>query len=154
MNEQQMIVLVGVSGCGKSTFADKYISEHPDTILLSSDALRKELTGDENNQQVTGQVFGLIKYKADTAIKSGKSVMVDATSLNPRERKDYLNIADKYNVPAIAYVFERSKDQIIKNQEKRASNGGRRVPDEIIDKMLAKYVCPSQSEGFKQIIMM
>lgn len=153
MNEQKLILLIGPSGAGKSTFAEKYIRENPDTAYLSSDQLRKDLTGDENNQTVNGQVFGIIKSRTDAYLKSGKSVLIDAMGLNPKDRKDHLSLAAKYSVPSIAYVFERTKEQLVKNQEKRASKGGRRVPDEILDRMLQKYVRPSHAEGFTKIEM-
>jgi len=153
MSENQLILLVGISGAGKSTFADKYLAEHPDVKYLSSDKIRGILGTSEDDQTVTPQVFGLIKRNLDEYLKAGKSVMIDATSLNAKERKDYLIAASKYNVDAIAYVFKRTRDQLIANQEKRKAAGGRRVPDFVIDKMLAKFVVPSTSEGFKQVIM-
>jgi protein phosphatase len=152
MSENQLILLVGISGAGKSTFADKYLAEHPDVKYLSSDKIRGILGTSEDDQTVTPQVFGLIKRNLDEYLKAGKSVMIDATSLNAKERKDYLIAASKYNVDAIAYVFERTRDQLIKNQEKRKANGGRRVPDEILDRMLNKYKRPTHSEGFKEIL--
>lgn len=153
MSDQKLILLVGPSAAGKSTFAEKYIRENPDTLYLSSDQLRKDLTGDENNQTVNGQVFGIIKSRTDENLKNGKSVLIDAMGLNPKDRKDHLALAAKYNVPCIAYVFERTKEQLVKNQEKRASKGGRRVPDDVIDRMLQKYVRPSHGEGFSLINM-
>ena len=35
MSENKLIVLVGISGAGKSTFADDYLSKNPDTVYLS-----------------------------------------------------------------------------------------------------------------------
>ena len=151
MSENKLIVLVGISGAGKSTFADTYLKEHPDTVYLSSDKIRGIIGKDESDQSVTPQVFGLIKRNIDQSLLAGKTVMVDATSLNPRERRDYLDAARKYDVDAIAFAFERTREQLISNQEKRSSSGGRRVPDFVIDKMLAKYVRPSVGEGFKEI---
>ena len=71
MSDQKLILLVGPSAAGKSTFAEKYIRENPDTLYLSSDQLRKDLTGDENNQTVNGQVFGIIKSRTDENLKNG-----------------------------------------------------------------------------------
>jgi len=154
MSENKLIILIGVSGCGKSTFAEQYLKEHPDIVYLSSDKIRGIIGKDESDQSVTPQVFGIIKSKTDAGLKSGKTVMVDATSLNPKERRDYLNTAQKYGVDAIAYVFERTKEQLMANQQKRGAGGGRVVPEFVIDKMLAKYVRPTSTEGFTKINMM
>ena len=151
MSENKLIVLVGVSGCGKSTFAEQYLKDNPDTVYLSSDKIRGIIGKDESDQSVTPQVFGLIKRNTDQSLAAGKSVMIDATSLNPKERRDYLDAARKYDVDAIAYVFERTKEELMANQEKRKAGGGRRVPDEILDRMIAKYIRPSVGEGFKEV---
>ena len=149
----KLIILVGVSGSTKSTFAEKYIKEHPNTILLSSDAIRKALTGDESDQKSTPQVFSILKYRLEQGLKTGKSVMVDATSLNLKERRDYIDAAKKHNAKSIAYVFERDKSTLMKNQATRKASGGREVPEFVIDKMLAKYVRPSKNEGFDEIYL-
>jgi predicted kinase len=150
-DKQTLNILIGCSGAGKSTFATKYLKDYPTTIYLSSDQIRKNLTGDESSQHVNGQVFGIIKHEVDKNLKNGKSVMIDATSLNPKERRDYLDAARKYDVDAIAYVFERTKAQLMANQAKRGASGGRVVPEFVVDKMLAKYIRPTEGEGFKEI---
>lgn len=147
----KIVLLVGVSGCGKSTFADKYIKENPEITMLSSDTLRKVLTGDENSQSVTPQVFSIIKVKTEELVKNGKSVLIDATNLIPKNRRDYINIARKYNTPIVAYAFERCRNTLVSNQAKRKSAGGRLVPTDIIDKMLTSYVRPTKEEGFSEI---
>jgi len=45
----KLIFLVGLSGSGKSTWAEEFIKDN-DAELLSSDRLRLELFGDENDQ--------------------------------------------------------------------------------------------------------
>lgn len=145
-------VLVGISGAGKSTFVEKFKKEHPEVNVYSSDALRKVIGGSETNQSVTPQVFSTIKYNLNRDLSVGKSVMVDATSLNPKERRDYVDAARRYNADAVAYVFERDKATLMKNQQTRKAAGGREVPEFVIDKMLAKYVRPTSAEGFVRVI--
>ena len=59
MNEQtkKLIILCGIPGSGKTTYAKKYIENNANTIHLSSDAIRKELYGDESVQGNPGEVF-------------------------------------------------------------------------------------------------
>ena len=49
--------------------------------------------------------------------------------------------------------MERSKDLLMSRQKIRGAAGGRVVPEDVIDRMLQKYVRPSQQEGFDQIIL-
>ena len=145
--------MVGVSGSGKSTFIDKFLEKNPDVIVHSSDKLRGVLGRDESDQTVTAQVFSTIKYNLNRDLAAGKNVMIDATSLNPKERKDYILSGRKHNAEIIAYVLERDKTTLMKNQLKRKSGGGRQVPEFVIDKMLSKYVRPSTAEGFDSVIL-
>ena len=48
--ELSLMVLVGASGSGKSTFADKHFKA---TEILSSDACRALVSDNENDQTVT-----------------------------------------------------------------------------------------------------
>lgn len=153
MSINTLYVMVGVSGAGKSTFIEKFLKSHPDVVVHSSDKLRAVLGKSEEDQTVTPQVFSTIKYNLNRDLAAGKNVMIDATSLNPRERKDYILSAKRYSAKVIAYVLERDKATLLKNQVKRKSSGGREVPEFVIDKMLSKYVRPSKSEGFDEIIL-
>lgn len=151
MNSPKLYILCGISGAGKSTFAKNYLSKDPSVIYYSSDELRAVLGKSQEDQSVTSMVFSTIKYNVNRDLAAGKSVMVDATSLNPKERKDYILAAKKHKAQVIAYVFERDKATLMKNQASRKASGGREVPEFVIDKMLSKYVRPSKSEGFDEI---
>jgi predicted kinase len=151
MNNNTVYVVVGISGAGKSTFIDAFLKKNPDVTVYSSDKLRGILGKDESDQTVTGAVFSTIKYNLDRDIKAGKDVMIDATSLNPKERRDYITIGKKYNAKIVAYVLERDKQTLMANQQKRKAAGGREVPEWVVDKMISKYKRPEKSEGFDQI---
>ena len=45
MNKPKLMLLVGLRGSGKSTIAQKLAEENPNTVIVSSDAIREELTG-------------------------------------------------------------------------------------------------------------
>jgi predicted kinase len=78
--------------------------------------------------------------------------LVDATSVNRRERSDYINTAKKYGAKVVAIVFKMDRQGLIDRNKKRGEQGGRVVPDWVIDKMLAKYEEPSHSEGIDVMI--
>jgi|APGre2960657505_1045072.scaffolds.fasta_scaffold01783_6 predicted kinase len=146
-------VMVGISGSGKSTFIKSFLNKNPNVVVYSSDKLRAVLGKSEEDQTVSGQVFSTIKYNLDRDLALGKDVMIDATSLNPKERRDYVTVGKKYGAKLTAYVLERDRETLIRNQQKRKSEGGREVPDFVIDRMISKYVRPSRDEGFDDIIL-
>lgn len=145
--------MVGISGVGKSTYVDKLVKNNQNMMVYSSDKLRSILGKDESDQTVTPQVFSTIKFNLERDLKDKKDVLIDATSLNPSERCDYISIAKKHSAMIIAYVLERDKETLMRNQKSRKSQGGREVPEFIIDKMLKKYVRPSKLEGFDEIYL-
>jgi len=146
-----LYITVGLPGSGKSTYAKEFI-KGKDVEYLSSDELRAVYGKDETDQTVTPIVFGHIKRKVDEFLKNGKNVLIDATNVNLRERSNYINTAKKYGVKVVALVFNMDRQGLIDRNKKRGEQGGRVVPDWVIDKMLNKYQNPDFNEGFDTII--
>ena len=146
-----LYIAVGLPGSGKSTYAKDFI-KGKDIEYLSSDSLRAVYGKGEDDQTVTPIVFGHIKRKVDEFLKDGKNVLVDATSVNRRERSDYINSAKKYGAKVVAVVFKMDRNGLIARNKKRGEEGGRVVPDWVIDKMLNKFEEPSHDEGIDVII--
>ncbi|MCH2726251.1 AAA family ATPase, partial [Listeria monocytogenes] len=63
-----LVVLVGVSGSGKSTFAREKFGPWE---TLSSDAFRGMVSNDENSQSATGDAFDALRYVAGTRLRNG-----------------------------------------------------------------------------------
>ena len=146
-----LYITVGLPGSGKSTYAKEFI-KGKDIEYLSSDSLRAVYGKSEEDQTVTPLVFGHIKRKVDEFLKDGKNVMVDATSVNRKERSDYINAAKKYGAKVVAIVFKMDRQGLIDRNKKRGEQGGRVVPDWVIDKMLNKFEEPSYIEGIDVMI--
>ena len=146
-----LYITVGLPGSGKSTYVKNFIKDK-DIEYLSSDSLRAIYGKSEEDQTVTPLVFGHIKRKVDELLKDGKNVLVDATSVNRKERSDYINTAKKYGAKVVAIVFKMDRQGLIDRNKKRGEQGGRVVPDFVIDKMLNKFEEPSYSEGIDVII--
>jgi predicted kinase len=134
---------VGLPASGKSTwFAKQGIP------ALSSDHIRELLTEDETNQNIHSTVFATLRYLLRQRLALNRSITaIDATHLTPWERKPYIEIAMKHNC-AIEAVFFNTPLEICKQ---RNSARSRVVPEAVLDKMSAKLVKPSKSEGFSSI---
>ncbi len=97
-----LVVLIGASGSGKSTFAHKHFLS---TEIISSDQCRGMVADDENDQTATGPAFDLVKYIAEQRLASRRLTVIDATNVRPEDRKQYVTLAKKYHALPIALVI-------------------------------------------------
>ncbi|MGB8196543.1 MAG: AAA family ATPase, partial [Acidimicrobiales bacterium] len=82
--ELSLVVLIGVSGSGKSSFAAKHFLP---TEVLSSDFCRGLVSDDQNNQAATQDAFEILGYIAGKRLAAGRLTVVDATSVQPESRR-------------------------------------------------------------------
>jgi len=150
-SQLKVIVMIGAPGSGKTTFAKKLWQDNPNFKYLSSDALRAEFGSGEDDQSVTPVVFATLKRRLDHCLRRNETVIVDATSMNAKDRKDYINAAKQFNAKVVAYAFVCDKQTLLERNQKRGAGGGRNVPEFVIDKMLAKYQPPTTQEGFDEV---
>ena len=98
-----VIALVGTSGSGKSTFARTHFKL---TEILSSDAFRGMVSDDENDQAATTDAFDALHYVAGIRLRNRKSVVIDATNVQPDARKPLLSLAQSHDCLAVAIVLD------------------------------------------------
>ncbi|MDR0435102.1 MAG: polynucleotide kinase-phosphatase, partial [Gracilibacteraceae bacterium] len=101
--EIAVVALMGVSGSGKSTFAQKYFKP---TEVLSSDYFRALISDDENNQFVTSQAFDTLYYVANKRLELGLMTVIDATNVQKEARASVLHLAKEQNCHAVAIVLD------------------------------------------------
>lgn len=150
-NSFQVILMIGAPGSGKSTYVNKLLAENPNLKLLSSDAMRAEFGKGEDDQSVTPRVFATLKYRLNGFLQEKHSVIIDATNMNVKDRKTYIDAAKQFGAKSVAYAFVCDKQTLLERNQKRGAGGGRNVPEFVIDKMLAKYQEPTTLEGFDSV---
>lgn len=101
--ELSLVVLVGVSGSGKSTFARKYFKA---TEVLSSDYCRGLVSDDENSQAATKDAFEVLHFIARKRLAAGKLVVVDATNVQPEARQPLVALAREHHCLPVAIVLD------------------------------------------------
>jgi polynucleotide kinase-phosphatase len=101
--ELALVVLIGASGSGKSSFARKHFKA---TEIVSSDICRGIVSDDENNQAATTDAFELLHYIVAKRLKRGLLTVVDATNVQPESRKHLIQLAREYHVLPVALVLD------------------------------------------------
>lgn len=120
-----LVMMAGASGLGKSTFANKHF---PEAKILSADAIRGELFGDESVQKDPRRVFSILHQRVRKALADGETVVVDVTGFNGRE--DYTHFARQAQKPAHMVLLYGTLQQSIDGQKSRE----RKVPEEVLQK--------------------
>lgn len=138
-----LVILIGVSGSGKSTFAKKHFMK---SEIVSSDECRAIVSDDENNQDATKDAFELLYFIVSKRLERGLLTVVDATNVQVESRKGLIELARKYHCLPIAIVFDLKEDicierikfrtdrslsnHIIRNQKQQLNRGIRGIKKE------------------------
>lgn len=146
MNRPTLILLIGPPGAGKTTYAEKYISEHSNTVHLSSDKIRKELWGDEATQGDNSEVFYRMQTRAVDGLNFGYDVIYDATNMTRKDRAGIISACPKF-ARIEAHVIWASIETCIERDAARK----RTVGKEVIDRMLKRFQAPYYDENIDEI---
>jgi protein phosphatase len=142
-----LVILVGPPASGKSTWGKKFAAEN-NLAYVSTDAIRAELGKGEADQSVSAQAFATARARVSAALGSGKSAMIDATSVTRKARKDWINLGRGHGAYIIAVAFEVPRAELLRRDAERE----RHVGPEIVDRFLNKYERPSDTEVDKVIV--
>jgi predicted kinase len=144
----RLILLCGIPGSGKSTYARNKISNDTRAVWLSSDTIRERLYGDASCQDNPGRVFEIMQKEAVEALNNGFDVIYDATSITRKARAGILNAVPKH-VQKCCVIIWAPIEVCIERDKARE----RTVGKEIIDKMLRRFEAPFYDEGFERIVV-
>ncbi|TRW43095.1 polynucleotide kinase-phosphatase [Georgenia yuyongxinii] len=98
-----LVVLVGITGSGKSTFARAHFKP---TEVVSSDFCRGLVADDENDQSATTDAFDVLEYIVGTRLRRGLLTVVDATNVQPAARASLVRLARSHDVLVDAIVLD------------------------------------------------
>jgi protein phosphatase len=101
--ETSLVVLIGASGSGKSTFASKHFLP---TEIISSDTCRGLVSDDEGSLDATDDAFELVHFLARKRLSRQKLVVIDATNVQAHARKSLVAIAREQDCMAVAIVLD------------------------------------------------
>jgi protein phosphatase len=98
-----LVVLIGASGSGKSTFARTHFGPFE---VISSDFCRGLVCGDENDQAASADAFDVLHYIAGKRLAAGHLTVVDATNVQPEARRKLVELARAHDVLPVAIVLD------------------------------------------------
>ena len=145
----ELIVLIGLPGSGKTTYAKRYVEamgKCGNVIRLSSDSIRAELYGDESVQGNPEVVFSTMRQRALDALSDGVSVVYDATNVTRKDRASIMSVCPKYVSTEAHIIWAPIEDCIMQDASRK-----RTVGKAVIDKMLKRFQAPWYDEGFHAI---
>jgi Predicted kinase len=114
--EMCLVVLIGITGSGKSTFARTHFAA---TQVLSSDAFRAMVADDENDQSASADAFAVLHHVAGLRLRAGRLTVVDATNVQPHARAALVRIAREHDVLPVAIVLDVSVEECWRRTQER-----------------------------------
>lgn len=143
-----IIIMIGISGSGKSTKAEE-LAKIYDAKIYSSDKLREELYGDVNDQTHNNELFAELHKRMVSDLKDNISVIYDATNLSLKNRRKFLRyMEDNKCFPEVcAYIMSTPYEKCMEQNKMRE----RQVPDYVLEKQIKSFEIPFYEEGFDEI---
>ncbi|CUT04734.1 AAA family ATPase [Candidatus Chrysopegis kryptomonas] len=145
-----LVVLCGVAGSGKSTFAKKFFKR---TQIVSSDHCRAMISDNPANQAVSKHAFELFYFIIEKRLLVGRLTVADATSLSKETRRQLIEIARKYGFRVVIIIFDIPVELCIERDQKRPRKVGEQViRNQYVNFLEAKKSIPT--EGFDEIFVL
>ncbi|KQW12564.1 polynucleotide kinase-phosphatase [Streptomyces sp. Root369] len=149
VTDLSLVVLVGASGSGKSTFARRNFKP---TEVISSDFCRGLVSDDENDQGATKDAFDVLHYIAGKRLAAGRRTVVDATSVQEDSRRQLIDLAKKYDVLPIAIVLDVPEEVCAERNAARTDRAD--MPIRVIKRHireLRRSIRRLEREGFRKV---
>ena len=139
----KLIMLIGLPGSGKSTYARSLLDAEGHVKYMSSDLIREELYGDRRIQGNPNTVFENMHRKTVELLTNGYDVVYDATNVTRKNRRGIINqVKDIATIDAC--VVWAPYEQCVE----RDTNREYKVGEDVIRKFLYRWQSPNYDEGF------
>jgi F420-dependent oxidoreductase-like protein len=127
-----LVVLVGVSGSGKSTWAATHCAPGE---VVSSDSLRAQVGESAFDQQASTDAFAVLEDIVRRRLARRLFTVIDATSLEDDSRARYRELARAAGVPCVAVAFPTDAATCKARNRQRANP----VPGHVLNRQLKEF---------------
>ena len=148
--DPSIVILVGAAGSGKSTLAARHFDADE---ILSSDAFRASIAGDERDQRATSAAFRAMGRALERRLVAGQLTVIDATNVTRRDRWEWVLAARRHALPLVAIVLDLPGDTVLAQDAGR----DRVVGSEVVGRHLERLrrtvdLDQLRNEGFDLVI--
>ncbi len=135
-DNQEIIIMIGYPGSGKSTIANNIFGTNETYVIISGDELKT--------------IPKIIK-NSKIALDNGKSIIIDATNPTKEKRAQFITLAKKYGISVRCIHVSTSMEESFARNNQRPS-------DKIIPKIVyyvyrKKFEPPTNEEGCEVITL-
>jgi protein phosphatase len=149
--DPSLVVLIGPSGSGKSSFARKHFAP---TEVISSDFCRGLVADDENDQSATTDAFAVLHFIAGRRLAQPRFTVVDATNVQREARRSLIELAKQHDLFPVAIVLDMPEAIC---QERNHSRPDRDFGTHVVRQQrsqLRKSLKGLQREGFRRVAVL
>ncbi|MFE9412114.1 polynucleotide kinase-phosphatase [Streptomyces sp. NPDC006704] len=149
VTDLSLVVLVGASGSGKSTFARRHFKA---TEVLSSDFCRGLVADDENDQSASADAFDVLHHIAGKRLAAGRLTVIDATNVQAESRRQLIRLAREHDVLPIAIVLDLPEEVCAERNARRPDRAS--MPRHVITRHrreLRRSLRGLEREGFRKV---
>ncbi|MGD8149248.1 polynucleotide kinase-phosphatase [Ornithinimicrobium sp. Y1694] len=146
--ELSLVVLIGASGAGKSTFAARAFGPFE---TISSDYCRGLVSNDENDQSASADAFALLHHLAGVRLRRGLLTVIDATNVSRQARAELVKVARDHDVLPVAIVLDPGLEVSLERNRTRPDRDFGEGPVRRQHKQLGTSVRGLHREGFRGV---
>lgn len=143
-----LVVLMGPSSSGKSTFAKKWFKA---SAIVSADQCRWMVADEESAEWASAEAFALLETWVMARLKLGLLTVVDANGLEPRFRLRMLDLAREFHAPALLLSFEPSLNTLMEYDRRREKVMGAEALERQLQRF-ARATAKVREEGWNRVV--
>lgn len=160
-SECEMIMMCGLPGCGKTTWANEYTAKFPErkyNILGTNNIIDKmKVMGLPRKRNYSGRWDVLIDKSTkclnkllEMASKTPRNYILDQTNVYPTAQRRKMRPFEGFKRRAVVIV--PTDEEFLRRCQKREKEEGKDVPDIAVLEMKANFVMPEQGSLFDEVI--